>query len=275
MKILLKPLLAILVAAGLSSGAQAASFERVDYFATGGYSASTNGHDVSDAALDLSSPPNDVTLFGANVFNAALANGSLQHSYAADAFLNFSAGSTDLAMSISQSLGATATSVLNVGSHQQDAFIDLSAVTLRIAGDVGQSNGSAVQVSFAGDASSLFDFNSVVNGGYLGLGLSVSRGNVVVGEYLWDVQQSGSQTVGFSFAGTVGEELTLSAYMLSGATLANASFAQSGSPYTLAEVGASLNGSFTIAAVPEPESYGMLLAGLGLVGAVARRRKAV
>lgn len=31
---------------------------------------------------------------------------------------------------------------------------------------------------------------------------------------------------------------------------------------------------FTVAAVPEPESYAMLLAGLGLMGAIARRRKA-
>jgi len=31
--------------------------------------------------------------------------------------------------------------------------------------------------------------------------------------------------------------------------------------------------NFTVAAVPEPESYAMLLAGLGLMGAIARRRK--
>ncbi|MBK7007107.1 MAG: PEP-CTERM sorting domain-containing protein [Burkholderiales bacterium] len=31
--------------------------------------------------------------------------------------------------------------------------------------------------------------------------------------------------------------------------------------------------SYTIAAVPEPETYAMLLAGLGVMGAVARRRK--
>jgi hypothetical protein len=33
-------------------------------------------------------------------------------------------------------------------------------------------------------------------------------------------------------------------------------------------------GAMTVAAVPEPETYAMLLAGLGLMGAVARRRKA-
>jgi hypothetical protein len=31
--------------------------------------------------------------------------------------------------------------------------------------------------------------------------------------------------------------------------------------------------TYDVAAVPEPETYAMLLAGLGLVGAIARRRK--
>jgi hypothetical protein len=34
-----------------------------------------------------------------------------------------------------------------------------------------------------------------------------------------------------------------------------------------------VNLSPVVAAVPEPESYAMLLAGLGLVGAIVRRRK--
>jgi hypothetical protein len=32
-------------------------------------------------------------------------------------------------------------------------------------------------------------------------------------------------------------------------------------------------GSYEVTAVPEPETYAMLLAGLGLVGAMARRRR--
>jgi hypothetical protein len=34
-----------------------------------------------------------------------------------------------------------------------------------------------------------------------------------------------------------------------------------------------MNGAFTVTAVPEPESYAMLLAGLGLLGVAARRRR--
>jgi hypothetical protein len=38
--------------------------------------------------------------------------------------------------------------------------------------------------------------------------------------------------------------------------------------------GGAFGGDLAIAAVPEPETYGMLLAGLGVVGFLARRRKA-
>jgi hypothetical protein len=32
-------------------------------------------------------------------------------------------------------------------------------------------------------------------------------------------------------------------------------------------------GQFTVSAVPEPETFAMLLAGLGLIGAIAARRR--
>ncbi|SFH37129.1 PEP-CTERM protein-sorting domain-containing protein [Nitrosospira sp. Nsp14] len=270
MKTRVQPLLAGLFMAGLSAGAHAAYFERVDYLATGGYSAATNGDSVSDAVTDLSPAWSDVALFGANLYNASLTGGLLEHSYATDAFLSFSVASMDLTMTLSHSLSAASSGGLNVPSHQQDAFIDLTAATLTIVAGLGEANGSAVQVSFAGDASALYDVHSMVSGGCLGLGLSVSRGNDVVGEYLWDVQQGGDQPVSFSFAGVVGEELSFSSFMLTGASLENAYLAPNASPYTLVEAGALLSGSFSIAVVPEPETYAMFLAGLGLLGFMSR-----
>ncbi len=51
----------------------------------------------------------------------------------------------------------------------------------------------------------------------------------------------------------------------------NAYLAPNASPYTLVEAGALLSGSFSIAVVPEPETYAMFLAGLGLLGFMSRR----
>lgn len=145
-----------------------------------------------------------------------------------------------------------ATGALAVGSHQQDVFVDLTAVALRIVGQAGEAPGSAVRVSFRGDASALHDFSGLVDGAYLGLGLSVSRDATVVGEYLWDVQQTGDESVGFSFGANVGDEYTLSAYMLSGGGLSGAEFVPSGATsFALIDSGASLNGSFSVTAVPD------------------------
>ena len=49
---------------------------------------------------------------------------------------------------------------------------------------------------------------------------------------------------------------------------------EGGASFNFTTSGAAVSLSQTVAAVPEPESYAMLLAGLGLMGAIAKRRKA-
>ena len=51
-------------------------------------------------------------------------------------------------------------------------------------------------------------------------------------------------------------------------------FDEKGTIYLVAEDSGTANSRlFVLTAVPEPETYAMLLAGLGLVGFAARRRK--
>jgi hypothetical protein len=262
-----------LVIAGLCGSAHAASFEHIDHVISGGYSATSNNTlEVSDSALAAVFPA-AFTLAGAADFHATLDGGTIDHGYTTQASLGFQATHTAVHLALTHGLTVTAASALSAISHQQDAFADLSAVTLRIAGAPGEAAGTAVQVSFAGSASALFDIGAP-GAGYLGLGLSVARGDTVLGDYLWDVTATGQQQVNFSFSGIVGEALTFSGYMVSGAALEAADFGTALSPYRLVDVAAQLDGNFTITPVPEPETWLLLLAGLGMVGTWARRRNA-
>ena len=261
-----KPLVTALTTALLLAGscvAQAAHLEYVDHLVLGGYSGSSNGAAFSEDLLDLSAA-GDVTLFGANTFAGA----SLNHGYAADTF--YSNGS--VALSFSQYVSTVASTATTVASHQQDVLSSLTSMTLKIAGD-GEANGSAVQVNFAGLADA---FSTVVSGvsGYTQMDIAVISGGNVLGSFLWDASDlTAQQDFGFGFAALVGDEFTLSATLGSGVLFNNLEIAPHATAYELASVGGMLNGNFTVTSVPEPEGYAMLLAGLGLMGVVLKRRQ--
>lgn len=242
----IKPLLAALLLAG-SCAAQAAHFEVTAYQAAGGYSGELASEPFSHDASDIS-PEGEVSFLGA--YQAPDAS----HGYAADTYLQ---SGNNLWMSTSQYVDAGL-------AYSGDVLLSVPQITLKIVGD-GEALGSAVRVSFSGLANAVNHFAGTA--GMLTMDMAVTSGNTTLGSFLWDASTDGTamQNVSFSFLSNIGDSVTLSSNISSG-------LMADGSQTELASVAGNLDGNFAIAAVPEPEQYAMLLAGLGLLAVAARRR---
>lgn len=245
-----KPLLAALLLAG-AGAAQAAHFEVTDYLAAGGYSGMYASEAFSHDATDLSQDGN-VSVAGAAQF------ADDAHGYAADGY--FTAGS-NLWLTISQS-AALSSGITYAG----DTLVAMPMISLRLVSD-GEAAGSPVQVSFLGQGWADTSFAGTSGG--LSMDMSVSSNGVVLGSFLWDAgtASNAAKDINFSFQANVGDEIVLSAFM-AGNLMADGSQAAG-----VSALAGSLSGDFAVAAVPEPETYALLLAGLGVIGVVARRRK--
>lgn len=242
-----KPVLAALLLAG-SCAAQAAHFEVVDSMAFAGYSLA-DGTDVSGDVIDASQG-GDVSIFG--VYQSPDAS----HGYSADATL-FSGN--NFRMSTTQYVDAGITNSANL-------TLAVPQITLKIVGD-GEAIGATVRVNFSGLAESVNSFAGA--SGMLTMDMAVTSGSTTLGSYLWDAsaETNAQQNISFNFLSKVGDTVALSGFMSS-------SLMADGAQTNLASAAGSLSGDFTIAAVPEPEQYAMLLAGLGVLAAAARRRTA-
>jgi len=75
-------------------------------------------------------------------------------------------------------------------------------------------------------------------------------------------------------SGTLGSSGAMDIWTLNGGTLAVGNYYLQVSGSMVSNTGGSFGGSVMLQPVPEPETYGMMLAGLGVVGLLARRRKA-
>lgn len=247
----IKPLLAALLLAG-SCAAQAAHFEVVSYSGFASYSGTANEEFFSDEAIDTTQD-DDVSFFGANVYSG---NG-IDHAYAADASF-FKAGQ-NFSMSVSQSLTSPLGSIFSA-----DTLVSMPSLKLKIVGD-GEAIGSNVSISFAVESTAINTY--ALNGGTLTMDFAFTGPDDSTTSALFDFSSESMRTESFTlgFTGKVGDEFVLSGYMAS-------SLNADGLQAVEASASGQLVGNFTIAAVPEPEQYAMLLAGLVLMGVVARRR---
>lgn len=244
--LVLKSLAAALLLTG-SWAASAAHLEVADHLGTAGYSGLLDGSAFSFDATDLSAG-GDVALISTSTDSS--------HGHVADGY--FTAASQNFSMSVTQYLASGS-------SYSGSSFVSLPVITLNIAAD-GEAAGTQVLVSFSGLASA---FNSYGSGhGALGMDMSVTSGSSTLGSWLWDASEAGvaDATVNFSFNAVVGQQVTLSGFMFS-------SLDADGSALVDASAAGALNGNFSITPVPEAGSYAMLLAGLGMIGLMARRHQ--
>jgi hypothetical protein len=139
---------------------------------------------------------------------------------------------------------------------------------------------SAADQTFTIEAGKTFDFNGLasLNDGLLSGGTDVLSFTGLA---------AGSYNAVLTFSGNFVDVTSASLNGLAPQTLINYAPISLGafnvsttSPFTLTLNGtadpaglASYSGHITVTAVPEPETYGMLLGGLGLLGLVARRKK--
>jgi hypothetical protein len=123
------------------------------------------------------------------------------------------------------------------------------------------SNGADFATSSSGTAYVSHDSISYgTNGKISGQGALIATANIGIPLSFYELSDSlGTQDPNYSAAG----KATIQQYSQSG--FGNNTF-------TLASNG-TLTYTAAVAAVPEPETYALMLAGLGLVGVVARRRK--
>lgn len=194
--------------------------------------------------------------------------GALTHVWSQSLLLDAASDPSNVTIQASRSVSLDTDAALSIDSGSDTASATMLA-NLRIESD-GEALGSAVRVTFAGTADTLF--SSAMTGMSTPTYLSMTvrgDGNVTIAEYL--VPTFSSDVFSFSFDSTVGSVLQLDVGFGAYTSLGSNLLGPVG-PGNLLESSALIDGVLGVSAVPEPEQYAMLLAGLGLIGFAARRR---
>jgi len=120
---------------------------------------------------------------------------------------------------------------------------------------------------------SAWDFSALGNSAVDVFQTSASNGLFTVGTETSDFADStASGVIGFSFIPNSHSKINPGTTSLVQVIRTNARHYQAGNFGLLDGIGDNAAG-FGVSAIPEPESYAMILAGLALMGAIARRRK--
>lgn len=245
-KYLIKPLLASLLLIGAVS-AQAAHFEVIDYVASSRYTGTVDFNDFGYVGSYT---------FGGASFGTMVSGDEMTSDYT---HAGYAAGDFIDGTFINLSTLVSFSSPNNVEYYGIATAVE-KTIKLKVvadAGDVGQT----VNVSFAGLSSTYNNLVAGSEGTYQSKLRVLNAGGSELGSF--STLQMADQNVNFAFTLQTGDIITLSA---SQGVHMNAS-----GPID-ASLSGMFSGEFTVAAVPEPEQYALLLAGLGLIGGIARRR---
>lgn len=264
--------LAVLVSLGALGSAQAARLDLVNAGTAVDVieqSATVDGEtlsrSVSDALANDSTPGtvllSDFQTHGPQGHAGLSVEGGHTHLVSLDA----TSPRTALTLDASHVWSATGQGLLDAYSLVQSLSVD--GLTLRVSGDAGETFGQLVHVQFDGTADALI--NGLTGAHDLGLTLDVLRGGDTLASFngFWTADATEAFSLGFE--AMVGDELTLVLSAYQGFTT-EPGRALSG----MTELGGQLllQGEFSVAAVPEPGTWGLALAGLLVASAAARRR---
>jgi opacity protein-like surface antigen len=268
-----KTLLATLLATLGASAAQAAALSLVSGSVSGSLALQTSVNDQAvmvDAYVDDWSGAGILLGAGSNDFNQALTPaGTLSHSWRAGASLDTTLNPASAAFQTSSLgvLGATA-------NGRFDGSLDTSTLLLEAELAIvstGEAAGTAVRLDVSGVADSLF--------GSTGPGVEAlptfdlvvrDADSLILGS--WQGLAAGSSgSFSFSFNSQVGQRLSFSLSHYS--SLQADAFDLDAAATTRLETSTLLNGSISVSAVPEPETYALLLAGLAAIGLLHGRHR--